>query len=224
MQKVIVYQGQYDDTEIGDHPIFTRPLEDFTKTLEDGTKRFTPLESNKLFFITGNENKFSEAKQIIPQIEQLNIDLPEIQGNSQQIIEAKLQEAQKLANGNFFVEDVSLNIHCLEHLPGPYIKWFLKQIGPQGIYDLVKRYDNPKAEAIATIGISQNGKLTFVQGKITGKIVPPRGEGFGFDPIFMPEGHMVTFAQMAKEEKNEISHRRLALEELKKTIGQITPS
>ncbi len=174
-----------------------------------------------LYFITGNENKFSEASKIISSLKQLDIDLPEIQEvNSRKIIEAKLAEAQKNNQDEFIVEDTSLYFECLNSLPGPLIKWFLQELKPEGVHDLVKKYGNFNATAEAMIGyIDKNKKINFFSGEVKGNIVKPAGDTkFGWDPIFMPDGFSKTFAEMTKEEKNEISHRRKAFEGLKKYL------
>ena len=92
-----------------------------------------------LYFITGNKNKFEEAKAMIPSLQQLDMDLVEIQStDAHEIIRAKLNEALKYHEGELIVEDTSLYLSCLNGLPGPLIKWFLKSIGNEGIYNLTK--------------------------------------------------------------------------------------
>ena len=82
-----------------------------------------------LYFITGSKGKFTEVQFIIPNLKQLNIDLPEIQElDARKIIEAKLQSAFEHHAGEFIVEDTSLYLDCLNGLPGPLIKWFIKTI------------------------------------------------------------------------------------------------
>ena len=96
-----------------------------------------------LHFITGNEYKLKEAQMIVPNIDNITLDLPEIQSLDQkEIIASKLKEATKEHEGEFFIEDVSLYIECLNGFPGPLVKWFLKSLGTQGIADLVQKYNN----------------------------------------------------------------------------------
>ncbi len=174
-----------------------------------------------LYFLTGNEDKLREAKLIFPEIEGLNIDLLEIQSmNTQEIIKHKLEEARKKHDGNFIVEDTSLYIECLNDLPGPLIKWFMKTLGYKGIYNIVKNFDNKKAIAKCIIGFSRASKVEYFEGAVHGKIVEPEGTGFGWDPIFQPENHDKTFGQMTAEEKNRISMRKLAFEKLKEYLEQ----
>jgi non-canonical purine NTP pyrophosphatase (RdgB/HAM1 family) len=171
-----------------------------------------------LYFVTGNKNKFAEAKSVIPDLEQLDIDLPEIQEiDARAIIEAKLLAALEHHQGGFIVEDTSLYFDCLNGLPGPLIKWFLKTIGNEGLFKLVQGFGNANASAKTMIGYAKSpGDIHYFEGVIEGTIVAPRGEtNFGWDPVFQPRGHDRTFAEMTREEKNSMSMRKMAFEKLK---------
>ena len=176
-----------------------------------------------LYFITGNKNKFSEAKAILGEVEQLEIDLPEIQSaDAHEIIRAKLKEALHHHDGEFIIEDTSLYFDCLGGLPGPLIKWFLGALGAAGLTEITAKLGNPAAEAKTIIGHAKNhDELFFFEGSIKGKIVAPRGETtFGWDPIFLPDGYDKTFAEMSRNEKNGISMRRIALNKLKEFLDR----
>jgi inosine/xanthosine triphosphate pyrophosphatase family protein len=109
-----------------------------------------------IYFVTSNKGKFSEAQKIVPELEMLEMDLPEEQEVDQQkIIEKKLafvadylcsaQGRKRIERESgegsveFIVEDTGFYIDCLPGLPGPLIKWFLKTIGRQGIYEICKK-------------------------------------------------------------------------------------
>ncbi len=174
-----------------------------------------------LYFITGNKQKFLEVSSIIPDVKQIDIDLPEIQEiDPKLIIKAKLLEALKHKQAEFIVEDTSLYLDCLNGLPGPLIKWFLKTIGPEGLFNITQKLGNDLAEARTVIGYVRNPKeIYFFEGITKGRIVSPKGKnGFGWDPIFQPEGYSKTFAELSNEEKNRISMRRIALNKLKEFI------
>jgi non-canonical purine NTP pyrophosphatase (RdgB/HAM1 family) len=178
-----------------------------------------------LYFITSNKNKFEEASLIIPNLKQLNIDLPEIQEiQAQKIIEKKLQEALKLYKNKseFIVEDTSLYLDCLNGLPGPLIKWFLQSIGNNGLYTITEKFGNNKATAKTIIGYAKNVKeIYFFEGTISGTIVKPRGDkNFGWDSIFLPNHTNKTFAEMNLAEKNNFSMRKIAFNQLKKVLIQ----
>jgi inosine triphosphate pyrophosphatase len=176
----------------------------------------------EIYFITGNANKFREAKEILNlDIKQLDLDLREIQElDPQKIIEEKLKEAIKHHNGKFIVEDTSLHLDGLNGLPGPLIKWFLNAIGLQGIYELARNSGNTRAKAVTMIGYYNGKDIQFVNGITLGEIVLPSGKStFGWDPIFKPNGCNKTYEEMTSEEKNEISHRGKAFLKLKKILG-----
>ena len=175
------------------------------------------------YFITGNQNKFAEAKAILTNLEQLDIDLPEIQEiDAREIIKTKLQVALKHTSGKCIVEDTSLYLDCMKGLPGPLIKWFLKTIGNHGLAEIAHKLGENAAEAKTIIGYAKNtDEIYFFEGMIKGRVVPPRGStNFGWDPIFQPSGHVHTFAEMTQEEKNKISMRRIALDALKQFLQQ----
>lgn len=173
-----------------------------------------------IYFITGNTGKISEAKAILgaDRIEALDIDLPEIQEiNPQTIIKEKLSEALKHRSADLIVEDTSLYLDALNGLPGPLIKWFLKTIGVNGLFEIAEKLGNHSAQAKTIIGYAEDSKnIKFFEGTIEGKIVRPSGNnGFGWDAIFKPNGYDITFGQMSSEEKNLFSMRRLAFQKLR---------
>lgn len=168
-----------------------------------------------LYFVTGSKNKFEEAKAILPELVQVDLDLPEIQDSDPQaIIRAKLEAAVAHQEGEFVVEDTSLYMEALNGLPGPLIKWFMKTIGIEGLSKIADAFGNDRASARTIVGYAKsNGEVAFFEGEVRGRIVKPIGSSnFGWDPIFLPDGHEHTFAEMAPEEKNEVSMRRIAFE------------
>lgn len=175
--------------------------------------------AKKICFITGNKNKLREAQAILRDCEILDedIELPELQGESEDIVKEKAKLAAKELNKPVFVEDTCLCFNALNGMPGPYIKHFIEKIGREGLVRLLLGYENKSAKGIAIIGYCELGKEPKIfEGIVKGKIVEPRGEsGFGWDPIFIPEGHEKTFAEMSSEEKNAISHRKKALEKFR---------
>lgn len=170
-----------------------------------------------LYIITGNKEKYEEISAIIPGAEQLEVDLPEIQDiDPRNVIKAKLVEAYKQKDAEFVVEDTSLSFKCLNGLPGPLIKWFLKTIGNEGLFDIAEKMGDHAAEAKTMIVYARRpDEMFFFEGSMKGEIVRPRGKsGFGWDPIFQPEGFSKSFAEWTREEKNERSMRRIALNKL----------
>jgi len=185
----------------------------------------------ELYFITSNKGKFEEAKEIIPSIKQLDMDLPEIQEiDAMEVVKAKLLDALEiikkmsknslLSAENLFIEDTSLYIDCLNGLPGPLIKWFLKTMGNDGLFKITEKMGNNRAQARTIIGYAENDKeILFFEGIVKGEIVEPKGSNrFGWDNIFQPLGHDKRFSEMGIKEKNEISMRRMALDLLRNKL------
>jgi inosine triphosphate pyrophosphatase len=170
-----------------------------------------------IYFITRNTGKFIEINQIIPELSHLKLDLDEIQSlDPQQVIEHKLAQAAAGRDGEFIVEDTSLELTCLQSLPGTFITWFEKTLGVDGLAALAMKYEDRSAIARVTIGYrNAQGQNHYFSGELQGDIVPPRGTNkFGWNTIFQPVGERRTFAEMTIEEKNRISMRGIAARQL----------
>lgn len=167
-----------------------------------------------MYFITWNNHKFSEAKIIFPDLEQIIVDLLEIQSlDPYAIIWHKLQAAQKLFPGKeMIVEDTSLVFDAWNGLPGPFIKRYLDSVKDSGIREMIRWFDNKKAQSFCTIGYSDGKDILFFQWTIQWTVVEPVvSTWFGRDALFQPDWYDKTFAHMTQEEKNAISHRGKAL-------------
>ncbi|XP_048334019.1 inosine triphosphate pyrophosphatase [Ziziphus jujuba] len=172
-------------------------------------------------FVTGNAKKLEEVRAILGNsipFQSLKLDLPELQGEPEDISKEKARLASIQVNGPVLVEDTCLCFNALKGLPGPYIKWFLQKIGHEGLNNLLMAYEDKSAYALCAFSFALGPDIepiTFL-GKTMGKIVPARGPNdFGWDPIFQPDGYEQTYAEMPKEEKNKISHRYKALAQVK---------
>ena len=166
-----------------------------------------------------------EARDIVPELVQMDVNLPEIQEiDPQEIIRYKLREALKHCDEGsaVVVEDTSLHMDCLGGLPGPFIKWFLASIGCGGVYELARQNGELAAQARAIVGYSNGKRTEYFDGVVDGEIVAPRGDkSFGWDPIFKPNDFENTFAEMTIDQKNAISHRRQAFEQLRDFLETI---
>lgn len=188
------------------------------------------MVKEKLYFITGNRGKFAQAAGVIPGIEQIDFDLPEIQElDSKKIIEEKLSEAVEISEGRFFCEDVSLEIKSLGGLPGPFVKWFLKVLGTEGIWNLVKNSKDKSAVGRTIVGYSSenkksgigNSEVVFFEESMEGEIVEPAGEnGYGWDCLFVPNGYDKTLAEMNDEEKRGATMKTKVFLKLKEYIEE----
>ena len=175
--------------------------------------------ADKIYFITSNDGKFREFKKLIPDIQRLDADLPEVQSlNPELVIEKKLMAAREHITGRILVEDTSLYLDGLNGFPGPLIKWLTQAVGNIGVYELTQKIRDAHATAKTVIGYSdENGETHFFSGELQGTIVSPvsiPNAGFGWDEIFKPDGISETFAEMGDDLKPEFSMRTDAIKQL----------
>jgi XTP/dITP diphosphohydrolase len=171
-------------------------------------------KSYDLFFASTNKNKYREAKEILAKFDItlrfFKFSALEIQSDSiVNIARQKVLDAHKKCKFAVIVEDDGLFIDSLGGFPGPYSSYVFKTIGNAGVINLVKT--QRKADFVSVIAFCDNHRRpVFFEGKTKGRIsARPRGKGWGYDPIFVPDGTSKTYAQMS--EKNTISHRYRAL-------------
>ncbi len=178
----------------------------------------------QIYFVTGNSKKFEEAHRVLPSLERIDFDLPEEQTLDPQLVIVKKLEVARShqPEGALIVEDTSLYLDGLNGFPGPLIKWMLKAVGNQGIYELTSAIKNRQATVKTVIGYDDgSGNINFFEGSLNGTIVQPYGnEGFGFDDIFQPEGLSETFAEMGGDFKLEFSMRTEAFRKLAEYLDQ----
>ncbi len=147
----------------------------------------------------------------------VSLEIDEVQSLDRQEVALKKASAYyKKTKKTLFVEDVSLEFSALNGLPGTYIDSFSRALGNKGLISLLHN-KNRKAVAITTLvyiwGIN---KYKVFEGRVAGTISEKeKGKGFGWDPIFLPNGSKKTFGEMSLEEKNKHSMRRKALEKLR---------
>ncbi|KAJ2944577.1 hypothetical protein O0L34_g3928 [Tuta absoluta] len=183
-------------------------------------------KSRSITFVTGNSKKLAELRAILGttfpfEVISHHLDLPELQGEIDEVSVKKCQEAARRLKSPVLVEDTSLCFNALKGLPGPYIKWFLEKLGPEGCHKLLSGWEDKSAEAVCTFaycdGTCDDLDVQLFQGITKGTIVSPRGcTDFGWDCIFQPEGYDKTYGELDKEEKNKISHRYKALDKFRK--------
>ena len=175
-----------------------------------------------LLFVSSNPGKVREVEAILgAPVEQLALDLPEIQAlDVAEVVRAKARTAFAEAGRPVVVEDTGLSIDALNGLPGALVRWFLMTIGPAGICALIPPGAERGALARSAVALCGGERVEVLVGETRGVIVAaPRGEGgFGWDPIFQPDGASRTFAEMDQAEKNRYSMRRRALEQLRERL------
>lgn len=178
-----------------------------------------------IIFVTSNENKFEEAQKIAREyevnIKHQNVSYEEIQADTlEEVVKPSTQQAYKIAGEPCFVEDAGLFINNLNGFPGPYSSYVFKTIGNDGILRLMSNVNGRGAEFRSAVGYcGSNLEPKVFKGKINGKISEEKrgSEGFGYDPIFIPQGGSgETFAEMGIKAKNDFSHRAAAIEKFVK--------
>lgn len=179
---------------------------------------------SKIFFATSNSGKLKEAQNLLLplgfQIEQLNIPYPEIQGPTLEEV-ASFGIKWILRNhdiaGALMIEDAGLFVHSLSDFPGVYSKFVFTTIGYEGVLKLLEGEEDRSAYFESCIAYcTPDSTPQISRGRVDGEIAKePKGDhGFGYDPIFIPQGEKRTFAEMEIEEKNKNSHRARAFEKL----------
>ena len=178
----------------------------------------------EILFITGNNKKAEEVRAITGlNVLAKNLEILEIQSlDVEEVAKAKALSAFQATGFPVIVDDTGMSIAALNGLPGALVSWFLDTLKPEGILKLMASETNRKASVFTCIAYAdQTGVFSFV-GTIQGTISDSlRGEnGFGYDPIFIPDSHDKTYAEMTADEKNEISMRKIALLKFKEFISK----
>ncbi|KAH9016051.1 Ham1-like protein [Lactarius hengduanensis] len=181
------------------------------------------MPSERLVFVTGNAGKLQEVREILAQgeaidIESRDLDLPEIQGTTQEIALEKCRRAAEVIGGPVITEDTALCFEAMNGLPGPYIKFFLRELGHGGLNHMLDGFPTRAAWALCTFAYSAGPgtEPVLFEGRTDGRIVPARGPPkFGWDPVFEAEDTGLTYAEMEATQKNAISHRGRALQKLR---------
>jgi len=178
----------------------------------------------EIYFITGNKGKILEAKQKFSKVNikiiQKNIGYPELQTDSlKKVAEFGIDDLRKRFDKAFIIEDAGLFIDSLNGFPGVFSAYVFQTIGCEGILQLLKNIEKNNRAAVfkSVYAYFKPGKkpLFFTgecHGHISDKIIG--GNGFGYDPIFIPNDSDKTFAEMKTDEKNKYSHRGKSLDKL----------
>ena len=186
------------------------------------------MKFKKIVFATGNPNKLKEINAAIKSFKIVGLkDLginEEIPETGITLKENALQKAKYVYDKtglNCFSDDTGLEIEALNNRPGVYSDMYAgadcnAENNMQKVLKELSSIHNRKAKFNTVIALILNGKEYFFEGDVSWKNLQEKTgcEGFGYDPIFKPEGHKETFAQMSIDLKNKISHRGLAVKKL----------
>jgi len=183
----------------------------------------------KLVFATNNKHKLREVSDILKdKIELLslsdihcNVDIPETSNTIPGNAKLKAQYVKEHYQLNCFADDTGLEIDALNGAPGVYSARYAgeskdSEANIQKVLKELEGKTNRKAQFRTVIALIYNEQEYLFEGIIKGEIIKEKrgNSGFGYDPIFVPEGYNDTFAEMGDEIKNKISHRAIAVEKL----------
>jgi len=168
----------------------------------------------KVYVVTGNRGKFGEIAAILrgAGVEPIQLSLRKLEVQSTSLEEIARTAAEHLPplDAPAIVEDAGLFVHALRGFPGPYSHYVYETIGCRGLLKLMEGVEDRSATFKSVIALRlPSGEVITFTGETRGFIThEERGAGgFGFDPIFQPEGSPKTFAEMTTTEKNLFSHR-----------------
>lgn len=189
----------------------------------------------KLVFATNNAHKLDEIRAILgSKIEILSLndinchaDIPETADTLEGNAALKAQYIYKNFGLDCFADDTGLEVEALNGAPGIYSARYAGGEGHDSEANMKKLLaemegkENRKARFRTAICLIEDGKEHLFEGIVNGEIIQERrgGSGFGYDPVFVPEGYTETFAEMGNDEKNKISHRARAVAKLCDYLG-----
>lgn len=178
----------------------------------------------KITFVTGNQNKADFlAKFLGYELAHHKLELDEIQSlDLKKIVERKVKQAYSIIKSPVLVEDIAFEIGALGRLPGPFIKWFIDEIGYERLCRLADLDPKRKAKTSVCYGYYDGENLKLFYGELNGSMPNhPRGEdGFGWNCVFIPNGQQKTNAEMNEQETQKYSLRTTTVyPELKKFLA-----
>lgn len=172
-----------------------------------------------LLFATGNSGKLREARAILSRhvVNELNIEMTEPHElGHEAIVKSKAKQALAEAKAPVFVEDTAFYLNAFNDFPGVYGKYIANAINMKGVLKLVEGEDRGARFETLLAYITPNEEIKIFKGVCNGKIAEcERGEKrehMPYDLVFIPNGFSETFSEMSYEKKNELSHRRKAMQ------------
>lgn len=159
-------------------------------------------------FVTGNEKKATYLSTLLGlPVKRHNVELDELQTTDiDKLVSHKAKQAYEILQTPVLVEDQGLSFTALGGLPGPFIKFFVEESGQEALCRMLDGFSDRSAFAACVFGYYDGKKLHLFKSKLKGMIADsPRGStGFGWDPIFIPEGYDRTRAELTEAEDHEV--------------------
>ncbi len=189
----------------------------------------------ELIFASNNPHKVKEIQSIIgpefrlSSLNDLDItdDIPENETTLEGNALAKARYIYHMTGKNVFADDTGLETESLDGLPGVHSARFAGEsknsdANIEKLQKMLKGKTNRKARFRTVIALIWNDEEYLFEGIVDGVIIKEKrgNEGFGYDPVFVPEGLNTTFAEMTLEDKNKLSHRARAFEKLREFLGR----
>ncbi len=187
----------------------------------------------KIIFATNNQHKLQEVKEVLGKsIEIVGLaefncydDIAETANTLEGNALIKAEYIYNKFGHNCFADDTGLEVEALDGAPGVYSARYAGEdnnavANMEKLLQNMKQHSNRNACFRTVIAYVEPGKIHYFEGKIEGSIATePKGKaGFGYDPIFIPKGYKLSFAELGSEEKNKISHRALAVNKFAKFL------
>ncbi len=191
----------------------------------------------RLIFASNNEHKVREINSILGDKIKLvslkdlgiNEDIPEEEPDLEGNAKAKARYVHSLTGENVFADDTGLEVEFLNGEPGVHSARFAGESKDPSanitkLIGLMSETSNRKARFRTVIALILENREYLFEGIVNGSITREKSgkEGFGYDPVFIPEGKEITFAQMDLKEKNTVSHRSRAFEKLREFLNSLS--
>jgi len=175
------------------------------------------MSKDSIVLVTQNKHKLAELTPLFEEydmpFETTTLEKFEIRSdNVEEIAEAAARHAFMTLGKPVVLDDTGFFVSALRDFPGSYAGFVLKAIGYEGILKLLDGVDDRSAKFVSAVGFFDGTHLKTFVGEMKGTISEQRSgtEGFGYDPIFIPEGFTKTYAELTFSEKVSISHRSRA--------------
>lgn len=172
-----------------------------------------------VILVTSNSGKASEFSRLLGiEVEAMKVPLPEVQGlDVREVARAKALAAFEQIGRPVLVDDSGIEFSAWSGLPGALTSWFMDTVGNDGLIQMLTGFTDRDARVVTALGYCTASGVQVVDGVVSGHIAasPVGTNGFGYDPIFIPNGAQKTFAEMSDDEKDVNSMRAIACAKLR---------